>query len=116
MESVVLWFTHLGLLLHSREQKKKVQREAIVLQSCRKTGAQGINDQRRVRSQRDIVRNCSVAAGAVVAEAEGFVRFEDLSILHQVGEGEGNCTERGRAGEVSLLLAGLAGMVPAQRR
>jgi hypothetical protein len=53
-----------------------------------------------VRSQRDIVRNCSAAAGAVVAEAEGFVRFEDLSTLHQVGEGEGNCTERGRVGGV----------------
>lgn len=59
-----------------------------------------------MHNQRDIVRKCSAAAGAVVAEAEEFARFEDSSILHQVGEGEGNCTER--AGEVSQLLAGLA--------
>lgn len=65
-----------------------------------------------MRNQRDIVRKCSAVAGAVVAdvvaEAEEFARFEDSSILHQVGEGEGNCTER--AGEVSQLLVGLAGM------
>ena len=46
----------------------------------------------------------------MVAEAEGFGRFEDLSILHQVEEGEGSCTERVRVGEVSLLTAGPAGM------
>lgn len=62
-----------------------------------------------MRNQRDIVRNRSAAA-AVVAEAEESARFEDLSILHQVGEGEDNCTGRVRAGEVSLLLAGAAGM------
>ena len=47
----------------------------------------------------------------MVAEAEEFARSEDLCILHQVEEGEGNChTEQVRAGLVSLLPAGSGGM------
>ena len=69
-----------------------------------------------MHSQQDIVRNRSAVAVAVVAEAEGFARFEDLSILRQIEEGEGNCTERVRVGEVSLLTAELAGMAQARLR